>query len=145
MARALSTPWPPPSTPGPARRSAGGPQPKRSMSTYHQSNRVLLRPVEPGQYLSIRYTERLAQAGAAASVGSSGDSYDNALAETIIGLYKAEVIHHLGPWRGATDVEIATLEWVHWFNHRRPLEPIGDIPPAELEQKYHQQQSQLAA
>ena len=97
------------------------------------------------QYLSIRYTERLAQAGIAASVGSRGDSYDNALAETIIGLYKAEVIHHLGPWRGTTDVEIATLEWTHWFNNERLLEPIGDIPPAEFEQMYYQQQSQLAA
>lgn len=97
------------------------------------------------QYLSIRYTERLAQAGIAASVGSRGDSYDNALAETIIGLYKAEVIHHLGPWRGASDVEIATLEWTHWFNNERILEPIGDIPPAEFEQMYYQQQSQLAA
>ena len=97
------------------------------------------------QYLSIRYTERLAQARVAASVGSRGDSYDNALAETIIGLYKTEVIHHLGPWRGPNDVEIATLEWVHWFNHQRLLEPIGDIPPAEFEQMYYQQQSQLAA
>ena len=97
------------------------------------------------QYLSIRYTERLAQAGVAASVGSRGDSYDNALAETIIGLYKTEVIHHLGPWRGATDVEIATLEWVHWFDNQRLLEPIGHIPPAEFEQMYYQQQSQAAA
>jgi len=97
------------------------------------------------QYLSISYTERLAQAGVAASVGSRGDSYDNALAETIIGLYKAEVIHHLGPWRGAADVEIATLEWVHWFNHQRLLEPIGDMPPAEFEQMHYHQQGHAAA
>lgn len=98
-----------------------------------------------GQYLSIRYTERLAQAAIAGSVGSRGDSYDNALAETIIGLYKTEVIHHEGPWRGVTNVEIATLDWVHWFNHDRLLEPIGYIPPAEYEQMYHQQQGQAAA
>ena len=85
------------------------------------------------QYLSIRYTERLAEAGAVASVGSRGDSYDNALAETIIGLYKTEVIRRRGPWRNIDDVEFATLEWVDWFNNRRLLEPIGDIPPAEYE------------
>jgi|SRR5690625_315422 len=96
-------------------------------------------------YLSIRYTERLAEAGVAASVGSKGDSYDNALAESIIGLYKTEVIHHEGPWKSATDVELSTLEWVHWFNNHRLLEPIGYIPPAEYEQMYYQQQSQLAA
>ena len=90
-------------------------------------------------------TSEVAQAGVAASVGSKGDSYDNALAETIIGLYKTEVIHHLGPWRGVTDVEIATLEWVHWFNHQRLLEPIGDIPPAEFEQMYYRQRGQAAA
>ncbi len=77
----------------------------------------------------------------AASVGSKGDSYDNALAETIIGLYKTEVIHHEGPWRGVADVEIATLDWVHWFNEHRLLEPIGDIPPAEYEHLYYRQQS----
>lgn len=97
------------------------------------------------QYLSLRYSERLATAGIAASVGSKGDSYDNALAETIIGLYKAEVIHHLGPWRGAADVEIATLEWVHWFNHHRLLEPLGYTPPSEYEQAYYQRQGQAAA
>jgi putative transposase len=88
------------------------------------------------QYLSIRYTERLAEAGAVASVGSRGDSYDNALAETINGLYKTEVIRRKGPWRSIDDVEYATLEWVDWFNHRRLLEPIGDIPPAEFEALY---------
>ncbi len=80
------------------------------------------------QYLSIRYTERLAEAGAEPSVGSVGDAYDNALAETIIGLYKTEVIHHRGPWRQIDAVEYATLEWVDWFNHRRLLEPIGNVP-----------------
>ena len=85
------------------------------------------------QYLSIKYTERLVEAGIKPSVGSVGDSYDNALAETINGLYKAEVIHRRGPWRSFEAVEFATLEWVNWFNHRRLLEPIGNIPPAEAE------------
>ena len=85
------------------------------------------------QYLSIRYTERLAEAGAVTSVGSRGDSYDNALAETINGLYKAEIIHRRGPWKTREAVELATLEWVSWFNHRRLLEPIGYVPPAEFE------------
>ena len=88
------------------------------------------------QYLSIRYSERLAEAGAEPSVGSVGDSYDNALAETIIGLYKTEVIHHRGPWRNLEAVKYATLEWVDWFNHQRLLEPIGHVPPAELEASY---------
>jgi len=88
------------------------------------------------QYLSIRYTERLAEAGIEPSVGSVGDSYDNALAETIIGLYKTEVIQRRGPWRNVEAVEFATLEWVHWFNHRRLLEPIGNVPPAEFETSY---------
>jgi putative transposase len=89
------------------------------------------------QYLSIRYTERLAEAGAVTSVGSRGDSYDNALAETIIGLYKTELIRKRGPWKNLDDVEYATLEWVDWFNHRRLLEPIGYIPPAELEEMFY--------
>ena len=93
---------------------------------------MLRRPLEPGQYLSIRYTERLADAGAVASVGTNGDSYDNALAESIIGLYKTELIRRHGPWRGLDDVELATLEWVDWFNHRRLHGQIGDVPPAEL-------------
>jgi len=92
------------------------------------------------QYLSIRYSERLAEAGVEPSVGSKGDSYDNALAETIIGLFKTEVIHRRGPWRTIDEVEYAALEWVDWFNHRRLLEPIGNIPPAEKEQVYYQQQ-----
>ncbi len=92
------------------------------------------------QYLSIRYTERLAEAGIEPSVGSVGDSYDNALAETIIGLYKTEVIHQLGPWRNVDHVEFETLDWVDWFNNRRLLEPIGDIPPVEFEELYWQRQ-----
>jgi len=90
------------------------------------------------QYVSIRYTERLAEAGIEPSVGSVGDSYDNALAETIIGLYKAEVIRHRGPWKNLEDVEFATLEWVDWFNHRRLLSSIGDVPPAEFEAMYYE-------
>ena len=89
------------------------------------------------QYVSIRYTERLAEAGIEPSVGSVGDSYDNALAETINGLYKAEVIHRRGPWRSFEAVEFATLEWVDWFNNRRLLEPIGNIPPAEAEERHY--------
>jgi transposase InsO family protein len=91
------------------------------------------------QYLAIRYTERLAEANIEASVGSVGDSYDNALAETINGLYKTEVIRHRGPWRTIDEVEFATLEWVDWFNNRRLLEPIGNIPPAEFEMAYYRQ------
>lgn len=96
------------------------------------------------QYLSIRYTERLAEAGIEPSVGSVGDSYDNALAETVIGLYKTEVIHKRGPWRNLDAVEFATLEWVDWFNNRRLLEPIGNIPPRELEQMYYQNKQEQA-
>ena len=98
---------------------------------------VLRRPVETAQYLSIRYTERLGEAGIEPSVGSVGDSYDNALAETINGLFKAEVIHRRGPWRSFEAVEYATLEWVDWFNNRRLLEPIGNIPPAEAEANFY--------
>ena len=96
----------------------------------HQSDRG-------SQYVSIKYTERLAEAGVEPSVGSVGDSYDNALAETINGLYKAEVIHRRGPWRSFEAVEFAKLEWVDWFNNRRLLEPIGNFPPAEAEQRYY--------
>ena len=104
------------------------------------------RPVEGGlvhhsdrgvQYVSITYTERLAEAGIAPSVGSVGDSYDNALAETVIGLFKTEVIRRLGPWRSLEAVEFATLAWVDWFNHRRLLEPIGFVPPAEAEAAFY--------
>lgn len=91
------------------------------------------------QYLAIRYTERLADAGIEPSVGSRGDAYDNALAETVIGLFKLEVIRRQGPWRSLEAVEFATLTWVDWFNHRRLLEPIGYMPPAEFETRYYQQ------
>jgi putative transposase len=91
------------------------------------------------QHLSIRYTERLAEAGIAPSVGSRGDSYDNALAESVIGLFKTEVIQRRGPWRSLEAVEFATLAWVDWFNTRRLLEPIGYLPPAEFEAQYHAQ------
>jgi transposase InsO family protein len=93
-----------------------------------------------GQYLSIRYTERLAEAGVEPSVGSRGDSYDNALAETIIGLFKTEVIHRHGPWKGLEAVEFATLEWVAWFNTQRLMEPLGYVPPVEYEEQFHHTQ-----
>ena len=104
-------------------------RPVRKTGLVHHSDRG-------SQYVSIRYTERLAEAGIEPSVGSVGDSYDNALAETINGLYKAEVIHRRGPWRSFEAVELATLTWVDWFNKRRLLEPIGNIPPAEAEERY---------
>ncbi len=105
-------------------------KPVRDGKLVHHSDRG-------SQYVSIKYTERLAAAGIEPSVGSVGDSYDNALAETINGLYKAEVIHRRGPWRSFEAVEFAALEWVDWFNHRRLMEPIGNIPPAEAEQRYY--------
>jgi putative transposase len=89
------------------------------------------------QYLAIRYTERLAATGVVNSVGSRGDSYDNAMAESIIGLYKTELVRNKGPWRGLDDLELATLEWVDWFNHRRLLEDYGRIPPAEFEAMFY--------
>jgi putative transposase len=107
-------------------------QPERSDALIHHSDRG-------SQYVSIRYTERLAEAGIEPSVGSRGDSYDNALAETINGLYKAELIHRRAPWKNREAVELATLEWVAWFNHVRLLEPIGYIPPAEAEANYYRQ------
>lgn len=107
-------------------------QPDRSSTLVHHSDRG-------SQYVSIRYTERLAEAGIEPSVGSRGDSYDNALAETINGLYKAELIHRRAPWKSREAVELATLEWVHWFNTFRLLEPIGYIPPAEAEANYYRQ------
>jgi transposase InsO family protein len=107
-------------------------RPVRGGGLVHHSDRGV-------QYVSIKYTERLAEAGIEPSVGSVGDSYDNALAETINGLYKAEVIHRCGPWRGFEAVEFATLEWVDWFNKRRLLGPIGNIPPAEAEARYYAQ------
>ena len=93
------------------------------------------------QYLSIRYTERLAQAGIEPSVGSTGDSYDNALAETVIGLFKTEEIYRRGPWKGLEDVEFATLEWVAWYNGSRLLEPLGYVSPAEFEKAYYDRQA----
>jgi transposase InsO family protein len=97
------------------------------------------------QYLSIRYTERLIEAGIEPSVGSVGDSYDNALAETVNGLYKAELIYHEGPWHGLEHVELETLGWVHWFNHERLLEPIGWLSPAAFEEAYHRNKAQAKA
>jgi putative transposase len=103
---------------------------------------VLQRPLEPEQYLSIRYTERLAEAGAIASVGSVGDSFDNAAAESLIGLFKTELIRRRGPWKGLDDVELATLEWVDWFNHRRLHSACGLVPPAELEAAFDDHHNQ---
>lgn len=102
---------------------------------------MVRRPVESAQYVSIRYTERLAEAGIEPSVGSVGDSYDSALAETINGLYKAELIHRRGPWRSFEAVEFATLTW---FNNLRLLEPIGNIPPAKAEERYYAMLGELA-
>jgi putative transposase len=95
------------------------------------------------QYLCIRYSERLAEAGVEVSVGSKGDAYDNALAESVIGLFKTEMIRHAGPWRGLDDVEYATLEWVSWFNTSRLLEPLGYLPPAEYEAQFQEQFQEL--
>ncbi len=105
-------------------------QPERDRSLIHHSDRG-------SQYVSIRYSERLGEAGIEPSVGSKGDSYDNAPAETINGLYKAELIHRRAPWKTKEEVEFATLEWVSWFNNQRLLEPIGHIPPAEAEANYY--------
>ena len=112
-------------------------QPELSDALIHHSDRG-------SQYVSIRYTERLGEAGIEPSVGSRGDSYDNALAETINGLYKAELIHRRAPWKTMEAVELATLEWVSWFNHHRLLEPIGYIPPAEAEANYYRQLAMTA-
>jgi len=113
-------------------------QPNPEEALIHHSDRG-------SQYVSIRYSERLAEAGIEPSVGSKGDSYDNALAETINGLYKAEMIHRRAPWKTKESVELATLEWVSWFNHHRLLEPIGYIPPAEAEANYYRQLASQAA
>jgi len=107
-------------------------RPDRRLLVHHSDRGV--------QYLAIRYTERLAEAGITPSVGSVGDSYDNAMAETVMGLYKTEVIRRKGPWRNVEAVEIATLEWVDWFNNRRLFGPLGHVPPAEFEAMYHQTQ-----
>jgi hypothetical protein len=131
-----------PSTADPARPSTGKhpPKPSTSYCQTRQQQAVLRRPLEPKQHPAIRYTQRLADADAVTSVGSRGDSFDNALAETINGLYKTELIRRQGPWRTADQVELATLAWVDWFNHRRLLEPIGRVPPAEFEAAYHQRE-----
>lgn len=100
---------------------------------------MLRRPVDSAQYTSIRYTERLDEIGARPSIGSVADSYDNALAETVNGLYKNEVIHRRGPWRDVDAVELATLAWVHWFNTERLHSSLGDIPPAEFEEHHYRQ------
>lgn len=113
-------------------------QPESDDALIHHSDRG-------SQYVSIRYSERLAEAGIEPSVGSKGDSYDNALAETINGLYKAELIHRRAPWKTKESVELATLEWVSWFNHHRLLEPLGYIPPAEAEANYYRQRNRQAA
>ena len=110
----------------------------------HGADRLVHHSDRGVQYLSIKYTERLAEAGIAPSVGSKGDSYDNALAESVIGLFKTEVIRRRGPWRSLEDVEFATLEWVAWFNTRRLLEPIGHVPPAEHEETYYHRQQASA-
>jgi len=112
-------------------------RPTRRDGLIHHSDRG-------SQYVSIKYSDRLHEAGIEPSVGSVGDSYDNALAETINGLYKAETIHRRGPWRSFEAVEFATLEWVDWFNNRRLLEPIGNIPPAEAEERYYAMTEQPA-
>jgi putative transposase len=113
-------------------------QPERDGALVHHSDRG-------SQYVSIRYSERLAEAGIEPSVGSRGDSYDNALAETINGLYKAELIHRRAPWKTKESVELATLEWVSWFNHHRLLAPIGYVPPAEAEANYYRQLAEQSA
>jgi putative transposase len=112
-------------------------RPPRKGGLVHHSDRG-------GQYVAIRYTERLLEAGIEPSVGSVGDSYDNALAETVIGLFKTEVIRRRGPWRSLEAVEFATLDWVDWFNSRRLLEPIGNVPPAEAETRYHADQEDIS-
>jgi putative transposase len=119
-------------------------RPQLSSTHQHLHQDVLRRLVEYTQYVSIRYTERLGEAGIEPSVGSAGDAYDNALAETINGLYKTEVINQRAPWKTREAVELATLEWVAWFNHHRLLEPIGNIPPAEAEANYYRQLAESA-
>lgn len=113
-------------------------QPSAQDALIHHSDRG-------AQYVSIRYSERLDEAGIAPSVGSKGDSYDNALAETINGLYKAELIHHRGPWKTRETLELATLEWVSWYNHQRLMGSLGYIPPVEAEANYYSQLNRQAA
>lgn len=104
---------------------------------------MLLRPVEPGQYTSIRYADRLAEAGALASIGSIGDSYDNAMAESVMGLFKTELVRWQGPWRGLDDLELATLTWIDWFNNTRLHSALGYATPAEVEAEHYRQNDLL--
>ena len=106
---------------------------------------MLRRSIEPGQYLALRYTQRLAEAGAVASVGSTGDSYDNALAEAFNSLFKAELIRNKGPWKNIDDLEIAVAEYIDWFNHRRLHGEIGLIPPVEYETDHYRHHHAPAA
>ena len=116
------------------------------MSSYYRSNSpVLHRLVEPGQYVAVRYTQRLGEAGAVASVGSTGDSYDNALAEAFNSLFEAEIVRNRGPWKNIDELEIAIAEYVDWFNHKRLHGEIGLVPPIEFEQAYYDQQHTVAA
>ena len=124
--------------PGPRRARAGPLDPRRGRCR-RPGRAGSITPTRARQYTSIAFTERLAAAGVNGSVGAVGDAYDNALAESIIGLYKTELIKPRGPWRTAEQVELATLEYVDWFNHRRLYEACGDIPPAELEAAYYRQ------
>ena len=139
MARTTWRQWPPRSTADRARCLAGERPPKLSTPRCNQFRLVLRQPIESTQYLALRYRDRLAEAGVQLSIGSVGVSYDNALGETISGLFKAEVIHRRGPGRSSEAVEFATLEWVDWFNNRRLFEPIGNIPPAKAEACYNAQ------
>ena len=123
----------------PARSSASSATSSRAPSARPRLPLDKQKGVRGGQYLSIRHTERLAAAGIEPSVGSVGDSYDNALAETVIGLFKTEVIRRRGPWRSLEAIELATLDWVDWLNNRRLLEPVGNVPPAEAETRYYAQ------
>ena len=120
--------------------SDGERPPKRSTNTYSSSHRPVLRPpVESGQHTAIRYSNRLIDAGALASIGTVGDSYDNAMAESVIGLYKTECVRHDGPFRTVDDLELATLSWVHWFNTIRLHSSLGCRPPAEFETEHYRQ------
>ena len=141
-----SRPSPTPSTTV-LEKSLDGKLPPKSLANNYTryNNPVLHRPIERAQYTSVTLTERLRLEDIAASIGSVGDAYDNALAETINGLYKAEVIHRRGPWKTKQAVELATLEWVAWFNHHRLMAPLGYLPPAEFEANYHRQRAGQAA
>jgi transposase InsO family protein len=134
-----STPSPPRSMAVHVRHSVGRHRPKRSTSCYsHANNPVLRRPVELGQYTAIRYGQRLAESGIERSVGRKGDSYDNALAESVNALYKKEVITPDGPWNDASEVTLATAEWVSWYDRERLHSWCGDIPPLEFEDAFWQ-------